>query len=64
MSKELYEIFSGNYEVELTDEVIDHIIEKNLWEDKESLINLRDYGAKWNTKRNSIIMDMDYFDNL
>lgn len=64
MSKELYEIFSGNYEVELTDEVIDHIIEKNLWEDKESLINLRDCGAKWNTKRNSIIMDMDYFDNL
>jgi len=53
---ELQDFLSGNDEVELTDELIEKIVREKKWGDAESLKKLRESGAKWNTKRNSIII--------
>ena len=61
MKKKLKDFFTGKDEIELTDELIDIIIKEKKWGDKESLIELREQGAKWNIKRNSLVMDIEFF---
>jgi uncharacterized protein (DUF4415 family) len=48
-------IFSGKYEIELTEKLIKELVSNNLWGDEDSLRAFRQDGAKWNTKRNSIV---------
>jgi hypothetical protein len=61
MKKKLKDFFTGKDEIELTDELIDIIVKEKKWGDKQSLIELRQQGAKWNIKRNSLVMDIDFF---
>ena len=57
MNKEIEELYSGKYEVPLTDELIAQLVKEKKWKDEKSLKEMRDLGAKWNTKRNSLIFD-------
>tara|TARA_R110002126_G_scaffold139672_2_gene284437 strand:+ start:1280 stop:1477 length:198 start_codon:yes stop_codon:yes gene_type:complete len=59
--KELFEFHSGFNEVELTDKLIKEIVENEKWKDEESLKELRSIGAKWNIKRNSLVMPTEFF---
>jgi len=61
MKKKLKDFFTGKDEIELTDELIDIIIKEKKWGDKEFLIELREQGAKWNIKTNSLVMDIEFF---
>lgn len=59
--KELFEFHSGVHEVELTDKLIKEIVKNEKWKDEESLKELRSIGAKWNIKRNSLVMPTEFF---
>jgi hypothetical protein len=59
--KELFEFHSGVHEVELTDKLIKEIVEKEKWKNEKSLKELRSIGAKWNIKRNSLVMPTEFF---
>lgn len=45
-------------ELELTEELIDSIIENKLWKDKESLLEMAAEGAKWNVNRKCIVFTL------
>ena len=51
--QEIKNLFSGNNEVELTDELITKLVKEGKWSDVKSLKELREMGAKWNIVRNS-----------
>jgi len=51
---EIHDIFSGEYEVELTDDLIKKLIKEQDM-DADFLSQAREMGGKWNTKRKSII---------
>ena len=57
MNKEMEELHSGKYEVPLTDELITQLVKEKKWKDEKSLKEMRGIGAKWNTRRNSLIFD-------
>ena len=62
MNAKMYEDFySGQNEVDLTDELIEQIVNDNKWGDVESLKELADMGAKWNIVRNSVVFPADFF---
>jgi hypothetical protein len=62
MNAKMYEDFySGKNEVDLTDELIEQIVNDNKWGDVESLKELADMGAKWNIVRNSVVFPADFF---
>jgi hypothetical protein len=62
MNAKIYEDFySGKNEVDLTDELIEQIVNDNKWGDVESLKELADMGAKWNIVRNSVVFPADFF---
>ena len=48
-------IFTGEHEIELTDELIHKLVKEGKWSSVESLKEMRSMGAKWNTKRNSCV---------
>ena len=50
------ESLDAKYEVELTDELIKEIVKKKKWGDERSLKEYAKIGAKWNLKRNSLIL--------
>ena len=54
--QEIKNLFSGDNEVELTDELITKLVKEGKWSDVESLKELREMGAKWNIVRNSLIL--------
>lgn len=54
--EDILAIFTDKYNVELTEELMRELVEKYLWDDIDSLREMKCMGAKWNTKRNSIIM--------
>lgn len=60
MKIELEDFLNGKDEVELTDELIEKLVSEKKWGDVASLKELRDDGAKWNTKRNSIIFSYKF----
>jgi hypothetical protein len=45
-------------ELELTEELIDFIIDHLLWGDKESLLEMAKEGAKWNVNRKCIVFTL------
>ena len=53
--QDIKDLFSGNNEVELTDELIEKLVKEGKWSDVKSLKELREKGAKWNIVRNSLI---------
>ena len=56
--KNFIEIFLGENEVPLTDELIDQLVkEKGM--DREELIYLRDEGAKYSSKRKSFVFPLE-----
>lgn len=57
MNKEIEDLHSGKYEVHLTDELITQLVKEKKWKDEKSLKEMRELGAKWNTKRNSLVFD-------
>ena len=50
------ESLDAKYEVELTDELIKELVKKKKWGDERSLKEYAKIGAKWNLKRNSLII--------
>jgi len=59
--EEIDSIFSGKYEVEITEELIKELVNNDLWDDEDSLRAFRKDGAKWNTKRKSIVYPANFF---
>lgn len=57
-ANETKDFYTGKHEVELTDELIEKIVKEKKWKDVNSLKEMREFGAKWNIKRNSIIFNM------
>lgn len=57
---EIEQLFSGKFEVELTDELIKKIVNEGLWGDEQSLKEFRKEGAKWNTARNSVTYPIQF----
>lgn len=57
MNKEIEDLHSGKYEVHLTGKLITQLVKEKKWKDEKSLKEMRELGAKWNTKRNSLIFD-------
>lgn len=45
--------------LELTDKLIAQIIREKKWGDEISLRELKEMGAKWNVKNNSIVFDFE-----
>jgi len=56
-SKDYLDLLSGTDEVELTDELIKKIVADKKWKDVESLKKFAKEGARWNKKRQSLIID-------
>jgi hypothetical protein len=50
------DFFSGKDEVELTDELIEKLVKEKKWKDEKSLKEFAKQGAKWNIKRQSLIL--------
>jgi hypothetical protein len=48
-----------NHEIELTDELIEQIVKDKKWGNVDSLKQLREMGAKWNTERNSVVFSFE-----
>ena len=61
MKRKDKDFFSGKDEIELTDKLIYKLVKQKKWGSVESLKELRDQGAKWNKKRNSIVFDAEFF---
>ena len=59
--KDAESFFNGCDEVELTEDLIREIVQKRLWGDVKSLTEMKTLGAKWNTKRNSLVLPSDFF---
>lgn len=55
--KEMLDLHSGKDEVEITEELIKQLIQEKKWKDEKSLRHFADMGAKWNVKRNSVIIN-------
>ena len=58
--KDLQDFYSGKNEVELTDELIEQLVKDKKWSDVESLKEMRDEAAKWNTVRNSVVYPTEF----
>ena len=56
--QEMKNFYSGNDEVELTHELIIKLVKEKKWADVESL---KEMGAKWNVKRNSVVFTTEFF---
>lgn len=54
---EISDFLLGKDELELTNELIEKLINEKKWGDVESLKEMRKMGAKWNTKNNSIVIN-------
>jgi hypothetical protein len=48
----------GVDEIEITDELIKKLVEEKKWGDPKILKEFAEKGAKWNIKRNSLIMNI------
>tara|TARA_R110000803_G_C11809871_1_gene300507 strand:- start:427 stop:603 length:177 start_codon:yes stop_codon:yes gene_type:complete len=57
MIEDMKDFYLGTHEVELTKELINTIVRENKWSSIESLEEMRDIGAKWNTERDSLIFN-------
>jgi hypothetical protein len=55
-TEDLFVFLSGADEVQLTDELIIQIVKDKLWSDEKSLKEYATAGARWNKKRNSIVL--------
>jgi hypothetical protein len=58
--KEMQDFYSGKNEVELTNELIEQLVKDKKWGDEKSLKEMRDMGAKWNNKRNSVVFPTEF----
>ena len=58
--KEMQDFYSGKNEVELTNELIEQLVTDKKWGDVKSLKEMRDMGAKWNIKRNSVVFPAEF----
>ena len=59
--KEQLDFYSGKHEVELTPELIIQLVKDRKWGDVNSLQEMASNGAKWNTKRNSVVYPAEFF---
>lgn len=50
--------FTGVDEVELTDELIKKLVEEKKWVDEKTLKDFAKQGAKWNIKRESLVINI------
>lgn len=57
-NERLESLFDGKNEVEITDELIKVLIEEKKWsaDAEETLREMSKMGAKWNLKRNSLVL--------
>ena len=56
----MQDFYSGKNEVELTNELIEQLVTDKKWGDVKSLKEMRDMGAKWNIKRNSVVFPEEF----
>ena len=56
----MQDFYSGKNEVELTNELIEQLVTDKKWGDVKSLKEMRDMGAKWNIKRNSVVFPAEF----
>jgi hypothetical protein len=54
-------LLSDKDEVELTDELIENLVKEKKWSTVESLKEMAEMGAKWNTARNTIVFPTEFF---
>ena len=59
--QEIKDYYSGKNEVELTEELIIKLVKEKKWKDINSLTEMKEIGAKWNIKRNSVVFPTDFF---
>jgi len=59
--QEIKDYYSGNNEVELTDELITKLVKEKKWKDINSLTEMKKMGAKWNFQRNSVVFPTKFF---
>lgn len=55
--KEIEDFFSGDDEVEITEELIALLVAENTWgeQDVSTLRSFKESGGRWNTKRKSVV---------
>jgi len=51
------DLLNDKNEVELTDELIKQLVDEKKWGDEKSLKKMAEMGAKWNIKRNSLVLE-------
>lgn len=54
-NKEIDDFLSGIDEIDLSDKLIDYLVNNNIFPNRTLLLDAKDKGAKWNTKRNSLV---------
>jgi len=59
--QEMKDYYLGNDELELTEELIINLVKEKKWGEVKSLKEMRDMGAKWNIKRNSVVFPTEFF---
>jgi hypothetical protein len=58
--KKMLDFYSGKYEVILTDELIEKLVKENKWGDVNSLKEMKQIGAKWNIKTDSVVFPSEF----
>ena len=58
--QEMKDYYSGNDEVELTAELIIKLVKEKKWGDVDSLTEMKEMGAKWNVKRDSVVFPTEF----
>ena len=58
--KQTDDFLSGKDEIILTDELIEKLVKEKKWGDAKTLKELASMGAKWNTKRNSVVFPTNF----
>jgi hypothetical protein len=58
--QEIKDYYLGTDEVELTDKLIINLVKEKKWGDVKSLKEMREMGAKWNVKRNSVVFPAEF----
>jgi hypothetical protein len=61
--QELTDYFSGDDEVEITEELIALLVTENTWgeQDVSTLRSFKESGGRWNTKRKSVVFPAHFF---
>jgi len=62
-TNDVLDFYSEKYEIEIDDELIEKLIKGRFWGRKHinELKDMAKNGAKWNTKRNTVVFPAEFF---